>query len=114
MEQEIENEENKESHNGNDKDIGHRDGILHYIYTHGSFKEWLGGRDKMMVNSWHHQGVLLKSVKGISGIEVLANTNNVLEGFRIKNIPVVGIQWHPEEFDDSVTIKYIINNFINK
>lgn len=36
----------------------------------------------------------------------------IIEGFKHKSLPIIGVQWHPEEFDCEFTMSYV-NKFIN-
>jgi putative glutamine amidotransferase len=66
----------------------------------------------LSVNSHHHQGVLESQVS--PEFDVLAvehfkkgegGDNKVVESIRHKNLPIAGVQWHPEEwYDDFSTI----------
>lgn len=105
-------EKNTEVHDGNSLELPNRDEPAHDIQVLGDFKEWLG-TEGLKVNSWHHQGFAYENNKDIGDeIEIIAKTEKIIEGFRHKKSPVVAVQWHPEEYDDSLTIKYIINKYL--
>jgi gamma-glutamyl-gamma-aminobutyrate hydrolase PuuD len=73
------------------------------------------------VNSHHHQGILLKDLSGeliplyLSENEdkdleeSLGNTDcgHIVEVFRHASLPILGFQYHPEEFYDSLSIDLI-------
>ena len=104
-------EKNDEIHNGNSVETQYRDEPIHEIDVCGDFKEWLG-TDKLRVNSFHHQGFILdenKSNVDKNELEIISKTEKVIEGFRHKTLPMIAFQYHPEEFSNSLTIKYIIN-----
>jgi putative glutamine amidotransferase len=69
--------------------------------------------DEFYVNSHHHQCVTRKNLS--SELEVLAMslTGGVVESFKHKQLPIVGVQWHPEEYFDSFSdsqIKSLLND----
>ena len=102
-----------EIHNGSSLELPNRDEPLHEVETCGDFKEWVGV-DKMNFNSFHHQGFLMDENKNIDklGLELLAKTPNVIEMFRVINAPVMGCQAHPEEIDNSIVMKYIMEKYL--
>ncbi|MFC7685209.1 gamma-glutamyl-gamma-aminobutyrate hydrolase family protein [Ureibacillus sp. GCM10028918] len=68
----------------------------HYIeITKGSKLHESIGKEKIAVNSFHHQA--LKKVPDIFEITAKAS-DGIIEAFEIKDYPYcVGVQWHPEE-----------------
>lgn len=75
-------------------------------YLHG---EWpldsKGKKRGLYVNSTHHQAVMLSSTEGREDIEVLAfarcedySKDGIVEAFKHADLPVGGVQWHPERF----------------
>ena len=51
------------------------------------------GKDRLAVNSWHHQGVK----KVAPGFRVTARaTDGFVEGIESDDYPVAGVQFHPE------------------
>ena len=106
----------KELHASNDKGFYGRAEPAHVVQTYGSFKKWLtqcGYGDKLTVNSWHHQGIYLPK-KGVDkfnklyGVEVIASTDKIVEGFQHISYPMIGFQYHLEEYDHSLTMDYIL------
>ena len=82
------------------------------------YTEKTAPKDRMEVNSHHHQAVICELGDNNLPIdtketEVLAWYNDedmnqplcVVEAFRHRKLPIVGIQWHPEEFYDELSIK---------
>lgn len=101
-----------------------------------------GEIDYIKVNSFHHQAVkdLGKDLEIIAwgrtyiGCPSLKDENKletswrvkieknkynfenypvIIEGFKHKTLPIIGVQWHPEEFNCEFTMSYI-NKFINE
>lgn len=113
MKQELYEVATDEHHSGGSAGLEKRDEPFHNIFLGGDFLSY-AKIEKMRVNSWHHQGFLLNDIKDIKDlkIEILARTQKVLEGFRRLDIPMVGFQYHPEEYDNSMTINYIIDTYL--
>lgn len=105
-------EDQNEIHNGVALELPSRDEPVHEIELYGDFRKWTGV-NRMKVNSLHHQGFLVNDNKDISrnGLELLAKTPNIIEAFRHIDLPMFGCQWHPEEFDNSYTIRYIMDRY---
>lgn len=101
-----------EYHNGGALSV-ERDEPLHEVEVCGHFKEWLG-HDKLILNSFHHQLFLVDENKDVDkmGIEILAKTEKVIEMFRVINAPIIGTQFHLEEYDNSLTMKYIMEKYL--
>lgn len=60
---------------------------------------------KFKVNSHHHQGVLLKDLStSLSALFIAENEDmssfntSIVEGIKHKDLPIIGVQSHPEEF----------------
>lgn len=68
----------------------------HYIeITKGSQLHEIFGKDKVAVNSFHHQA--LKKVPDIFEVTAKAS-DGIIEAIEMKDYPYcVGVQWHPEE-----------------
>lgn len=72
------------------------------------------------VNSHHHQAVTLKNfnAKDLQALYVATNyepndeKNPIIESFIHRELPIAGVQWHPEELYDDVS-KLIINTLLN-
>lgn len=85
-----------------------------------------GSDNKYKVNSHHHQGVTLADLPKDNCMQRLAavwnhddtkggvkNNNNIIEAFMHKELPIGGVQWHPEEILDGFAVKffeYLLNN----
>lgn len=58
----------------------------------------------MEVNSHHHQGVPLhRLAPDLLELAVSEGHDSVVEAFIHHNSPIVGVQWHPEEFYDEIS-----------
>lgn len=96
----------------------------------------------ILTNSWHEQGFTLmpkgdritnkdledfvtqkvefkdKDTKEIlndfPGLDIIMSTNHVIEGFEHKLLPIVGFQFHPEAYTNSIAINYFLNKYVNK
>lgn len=65
------------------------------------------------VNSHHHQGVLIDAFKEPKSLApVFTSQDDVVECVIHNTLPIVGVQWHPEEFYDDFTT-YVINLLLN-
>lgn len=102
---------------------------LHYVHTFGEFAKFCK-QDKIRTNSWHKQGFTFnedgekfsteKLLKFINkkpkhqnkNINIIMSTNCVIEGFELTNLPIMGVQNHPEEYEKSIIIKYFINKYL--
>jgi len=111
--QDINSVEINEAHSGASMGIDKRDEPIHKVEVVGDFKEWLGV-DSIYTNSHHHQAFLIDDNKNVEGIDILAKTPKIIEAFCIVNAPIIGIQWHVEEYSDGLTAKYLIERYILK
>lgn len=98
-----------ECHNGNNVEAPKRDEPIHEVTLHGDLKEW-AGVDKMIFNSFHHEGFILP--QRANDLEFMARTEKVLECFRHTKLPIMATQNHPEELDKSWMIKYILEKYL--
>lgn len=82
----------------------------HVIYKIGGTK-----KDIVNVNSHHHQGVLKGNLgEELEPIYIALNEDKmqggvIVEMFKHKTLPIIGIQWHPEEYFDDVANDAITN-----
>lgn len=75
-------------------------------------------RKSLEVNSHHHQGLLLSGLKDGNELVPLFyskneedDNNHIVEVVRHKNLPIYGVQYHPEELYDILSYK-IINKLL--
>lgn len=81
--------------------------------TEGVFVE-LAGSDRIMVNSYHNQGVLEAQLA--TGLHAFAVADaGVVEGVAHENEPILAIQWHPEREDPSASFsRRLISTFFSQ
>lgn len=65
--------------------------------------------DEFMVNTYHHQAIkdLAKGLKVIA----IHEEDGIIEAVMHEFLPIIAIQWHPEQMADSVSSKAIISKF---
>jgi N5-(cytidine 5'-diphosphoramidyl)-L-glutamine hydrolase len=82
------------------------------IISDQAFIDLIGTR-KIEVNSFHSHGIAYKDLA--SSLKIFASTEGgLVEGFIHNDLPIIGIQWHPERNNNaSEENKIIINEFIN-
>ncbi len=70
-------------------------------------------RKEIRVNSFHQQGVTKETLS--EKLQVLARCENVVEAAHHVNLPILGVQWHPERpGSDEELDKAIVEAFCNK
>ncbi len=130
--QHISQENIGELHNASDQEIKGRSEPCHSIMLLGDFKEYIG-QESMKVNSFHHQalmwqnngkGLNLKEPKKLpeilaqwreqNHIEILAGTPKIIEAFRHTNLPIFSVQFHLEEYKESVALGFFFDKFLFK
>lgn len=120
----------EEPHNGNTQELAGRKEACHVIWTHGALKEYLEKIEisgLIPVNSFHHQGFTLEkdgeemaknrieNINSKTCLNILANTNKIIEAFEHKTLPIFATQWHPEEYgNESMIINYFLNQYVLK
>jgi len=68
--------------------------------------------DKANVNSYHNWGILKSDLS--KELKPFAVTGDIVEGLYHPNLPIIGLQWHPEREKSSEADKKLIKNLINK
>ena len=105
-----------ELHNAKTMDFSKRTEPAHQVMIMNDFEKWIKEKgfntDTILVNSLHHQG-FTATRKNSKRVEIRARTSSLIEGFRFYKSPVVAFQYHPEEYEDSLTIQYIMEKYIN-
>lgn len=67
------------------------------------------------VNSYHNYSISTDSISSIATPLFLDETRKQIEGLKIENLPIVGIQWHPERMIKLNKVDtYLFESFINK
>ena len=63
--------------------------------------------DEFMVNTYHHQAIkdLAKGLKVIA----IHEEDDIIEAVMHEKLPIIAIQWHPEQMADSASSKALIN-----
>ncbi len=125
--------ETREVHSGSELEIEIRNEPVHEVTVYGEFLDFLNKNKvshdgKINVNSWHHQGFTIKdNMRAIKEeqfsnisekilcekrIKILARTPCVIEAFEHSELPIFGVQWHPEEYGNKgLTIDYFLRNY---
>jgi len=81
---------------------GDREALSHYVIGRGEKAKAFG------VNSMHHQAIKTLG-EGLEVTHIEANEkgetiSNVIEGIKHTELPIIGVQWHPEEIMDDYSI----------
>lgn len=65
--------------------------------------------DEFMVNTYHHQAIkeLAKGLKIIA----IHEEDDIIEAIKHEFLPIIAIQWHPEQMATSVSSMALINKF---
>lgn len=58
------------------------------------------------VNSFHHQAIKNPG-KGV--VPVAWADDGIIEAFEVKDLPIIGVQWHPETFGDDPIFEWLVN-----
>lgn len=64
------------------------------------------GCSELITNSYHNQGIFLENLSSELITLAVCQDDNIVEAFRHKSYPIIGVQWHPErknpitEFDN--------------
>ena len=120
----------EELHNGNNHELTSRQEFAHKVNLKGKLKEGLKGIEELYTNSFHHQGFAFKErtiekikkvdaeaeiikIEKTTELNILANTDFIIEAFEHKILPIFAVQWHPEEYGNkSAIINYFINQYL--
>lgn len=94
----------------------------HNVFVFAEAREFTGKIITMEVNSHHHQALTYSGLDEKGMIIPLFFAKNedkkaskqgeIIEAFKIKDKPIFGVQWHPEEFFDDFSIQ-VMNNLVN-
>lgn len=82
------------------QDLGKEAGVTHVARNHsvdivaGEFARRFGA-DRLEVNSYHNQGILVGEIPETLRVFALSDSQ-VVEGVYLPHAPVIGVQWHPE------------------
>lgn len=99
-----------------DQNCGHkmsekgRDDLVHEIKLEDKYRS-LNPKNKVEVNSMHHQGIPLDGLG--EDLELVASHDGIVEVLKHRELPIWGVQYHPEEIYDKVTTN-ILNTFTNE
>ena len=82
-------------------------GRTHEVCLRGIFQE-LAQAETVETNSFHNQGIFVNQLSKELKPMAISVADNIIEGAFHPNLPVMGIQWHPErpnpatKFDDQI------------
>ncbi len=75
----------------------------------------LVGKNNFIVNSYHNQGVFLKDLAHPLKPFAVTSDGIIVEGFFHKELPILGIMWHPEREDPlKEETRLIIDKFLRR
>ena len=84
----------------------------HPICLEERYFHFSGGRKEISINSFHQQGITKETLS--EKLQVLALCGDVVEAAHHVNLPILGIQWHPERpGSDEELDKAIVEGFCN-
>ena len=73
------------------------------------------GKDEVIVNSYHHQGVRKNQIAPCLKAIAISSKDKIIEAVYHPKLPIVGIQWHPERKGSSPEDdKKLIDAFVNR
>ena len=86
------------------QDIPNHKETFHEIKSLGLFSE-----ENFIVNTFHHQAIKVLA----KGLKVIAihEPDGIIEAIIHESLPIIAIQWHPEQMADSTSSKDLINIF---
>lgn len=95
-------------------DYNDRAELVHHINTteYLDISKILDKKGKYMINSIHHQSVNLENANSNSNVIPLAYYHEDIEIMAYKNFPIFSVQYHPEEFNCTIS-RYLISKLLN-
>jgi gamma-glutamyl-gamma-aminobutyrate hydrolase PuuD len=94
----------------------------HSVYANFNADEVVKKGKGFKVNSHHHQGVTVRTISDQlipllvsenEGDGLYDTTGPIVEAFRHRELPIYGVQWHPEEWHDGWSVD-VITSLLNK
>ncbi|HUH53943.1 MAG TPA: gamma-glutamyl-gamma-aminobutyrate hydrolase family protein [Microbacteriaceae bacterium] len=82
----------------------------HKSHTVAITKDSVLGRiygENIKVNSYHHQAVK-EPGKGV--VPIAWAEDGVIEGFEVEDRPIIGVQWHPECFENDPIFEWLVSS----
>ena len=70
--------------------------------------------EKIKVNSFHNNLIKKETLGDDLCVFAISGTDNTVEGFYHKNLPIIGVMWHPEREQNSQNELKLINSFYDK
>ena len=80
-------------------------------FTEGKVKFHEDGEKKILVKS--KPDTKEDPINNFEHLNIIMCTNHVIEGFQHKTLPILAFQNHPEEYTESLAIRYFIKNYLN-
>jgi len=96
------------------KTIGHKASRHKINLIDKKIQSIINNKENIIVNSYHDDGFTKKELAK-KLIDFAQTEDGVVEGYHHKNLPIVGIMWHPEREKQKKTFNdRLIRAFINK
>ena len=70
--------------------------------------------EKLIINSYHNNLIKKETLGDDLCVFGISENDNTVEGFYHKNLPIVGVMWHPEREQNSQNELKLMNSFYNK
>ena len=70
--------------------------------------------EKIKVNSFHNNLIKKETLGDDLCVFGISENDNTVEGFYHKNLPIIGVMWHPEREQNSQNELKLMNSFYNK
>ncbi len=77
--------------------VQHDGSLAHPVRIVDARVQRLTGVERLAVNSHHHQGVTAHTLAPVLNVFALSEPDGVIEGVLHRSLPVLGVQWHPEQ-----------------